>query len=167
MREPLIRAVGLTVTTAYALLIGWLFTSQPRTMAEVTGGLAASVGAYHIDERAFREGLGFFRRDQFVEARAAFERADPAQRDSRTQFYIGYSFYRQGWGRFYRDDDLYREGLKAINRAIDLAPSGRLVIDDDPDLQMRSADEVKAELEAGLVREASDFNPFRVLETRK
>ena len=167
MREPLLRAIGLATTAAYALLIGWLFTSQPRSMAEVRGGLAASVGAYRIDERAFRDGLHFFRRNQFVEARAAFERADPAQRDPRTQFYIAYSFYRQGWGRLYRDNGLYKEGLEAINRAIELAPDGRLVIEDDPDLQMRSADEVKAELEAGLVREASDFNPLRILETRK
>jgi hypothetical protein len=38
---------------------------------------------------------------------------------------------------------------------------------DDPDLQMRSADELRAELEAGLERDASDFNPLRVLRPRK
>jgi hypothetical protein len=32
---------------------------------------------------------------------------------------------------------------------------------------MRSGDELKAELEAGLTRDLSDFNPLRLLETRK
>jgi len=32
---------------------------------------------------------------------------------------------------------------------------------------MRSADELKAELEAGLTRQLSDFNPLRWLESRK
>ena len=78
----------------------------------------------------------------------AFARADPALRDARTQFYIAYSYYRQGWGRLYHDDRLYTEGLDAIDRAMALAPGGRLVVD-DPDLAMQTAEELKAELEAG------------------
>ena len=42
----------------------------------------------------------------------AFARADPAVRDARTQFYIAYSYYRQGWGRLYHDDALYAEGAR-------------------------------------------------------
>ena len=80
-------------------LIGWLFVRQPATFAEVTGGLSSAVGAYRIDRQAFEDGRQYFRNDQFAEARAAFERADPARRDALTQFYIGYAFYRQGWGR--------------------------------------------------------------------
>ena len=102
-----------------------------------------------------------YRKDQFVEARIAFERADPAVRDARTQFYIAYSYYRQGWGRVYHDDRLYDEGLAAIDRAMALAPRRRLVVD-DPGLAMHTAEEVKAELEAGLRRDASDLNPIRL-----
>ena len=166
MHETLTRGAGLALTIAYALFIGWLFSAQPRTIAEAVGGVSASVGAYSIDAQSFNDGLTFFRNDQFVEARAAFARADPAVRDARTQFYIAYSYYRQGWYRTHRDDTLFREGVIAVDRAIALAPGGRLTVEDD-DLVMRSADELKAELEAGLRRDLSDFNPLRLLETRK
>jgi hypothetical protein len=166
VREPLIRAVGLVVVAVYAGLIGWLFALQPKTVAEAVGGVAAGVGAYSIDAQAFADGVAYFHRDQFVEARAAFSRADPAARDARIQFYIAYTFYRQGWHRSHHDDELYRQGLIAVERAITLAPGGRLVVDDG-DLRMHSADELKAELEAGLRVDASDFNPLRVFETRK
>lgn len=166
MRDRAIRAAGAATALAYAALIGWLTVSQPRTMAEVTGGLAASIGAYRVDALAFDDGLGFFRRDQFVEARAAFARADPAMRDPVTQFYIAYSYYRQGWGRLSHDDELYAQGVAAIDRAIAIAPGGRIAVDDDT-LGLRSADELRAELMAGLTRELDDFNPFRVLRERK
>ena len=96
----------------------------------------------------------------------AFARADPAVRDARTQFYIAYSYYRQGWGRLYHDDALFAEGLEAVDRAIALAPNGRLVVD-DPDLQLRTGEELKAELEAGQRRDASDLDPMRVFRERK
>lgn len=166
MSEPLTRATGLVVVALYASLIGWLLGSQPRTVAEAVGGVSATLGAYRIDQQAFADGLAFFRNDQFVEARAAFLRADPAMRDAQTQFYIAYSFYRQGWFPTHRDDELYVQGVEAVDRAIALAPDRRLIVEDD-DLQMRSADELKAELQAGLGRDLSDFNPLRVLERRK
>ncbi len=160
------RAIGLIAVIVYAMLIGWVYVRQPQTMAEVTGGLTDTIGVYHIDEQAFADGLRFFRSDRFPEARMAFKRADPAERDARTQFYIAYSFYRQGWGRLYHDDRLYNEGLKAIDAAIALAPGGRLVVDDGG-LSMHSAEELKEELAAGLRVEASDFNPMRVVRQRK
>ena len=147
-------------------MIGWLFVRQPQTVAQITGALAATIGAYSINQEAFTDGLRFFRNDQFDEARLAFARADPAVRDAHTQFYIAYSYYRQGWGRFYHDDALYADGVAAVDRAITLAPGGRLIIDDDT-LQMRTGEELKAELEAGRRREASDLNPMRVFRERK
>lgn len=167
MHETPARAIGLAVTVLYGSLIGWLIAAQPRTMAEAVGGVTATVGAYTIDTRSFADGVAFFRNDQFVEARAAFARADPAMRDARTQFYVAYSYYRQGWSRTHRDDVLYREGVAAVDRAMALAPGGRLIVEDDENLQIHSADELKAELEAGLRRDVSDFNPMRLLDTRK
>lgn len=161
-----IRALGLILSLGYATVIVWLYAAQPQTMAEVTGGLASQVGVYRIDEQAFADGLAFFRRDAFIEARAAFARADPAQRDARTQFYIAYSFYRQGWGRVYNDNALFAQGLIAVDRAIAAAPDHRLVVD-DATLGMRTADELRAELQRGLTRDLSDLNPLRVLRTRK
>ena len=160
------RAAGLVLAILYAGLIVWTYSRQPEPFAQVTGGLASGIGAYRVDQQAFADGLAFFRKDQFVEARAAFARADPAERDARTQFYIAYSFYRQGWGRLYSDDTLFSEGLKRIDQAIALAPDGRLVVA-DADLKMQSADELRAELQNGLERDASDLNPLRLLRERK
>ncbi len=162
----MVRIAGLIFSIAYAVVIVWIYASQPQTRAEALGGLAASVGAYRVNEQAFQDGLQFFRADKFPEARMAFERADTAHRDARTQFYIGYSYYREGWGRLYSDDQLFRQGLDAVNRAIALAPGNRLVVEDET-LGLKSADELKAELERGLRREASDFNPLRVFDRRK
>ena len=166
MREPVIRALGLSATAGYVVLIAWLFAQQPQSIAEVTGGLSASVGAYRIDQQAFDDGLQLFRKDQFEAAVSAFERADAAKRDARTQFYIAYAYYRRGWSRFYHDDAWFTKGLEAVNRAIAVAPNGRIVVD-DPDLRMHTGDELKAELEAGLRRDLADFNPFRLLGERK
>jgi hypothetical protein len=166
MAENTIRGAGLVLACAYAAFIAWLYIRQPQTIAQVTGGLTAAVGAYRIDEQAFADAQRFFNADQFDAARAAFGRADPAVRDARTQFYIAYTFYRQGWGRLYHDDALYREGIEAVDRAVALSPGGRLVVD-DPALQMHTPDELKSELEAGIRRDASDFNPLRLLRERK
>ncbi len=162
----MVRVVGLALSFAYGALVVWLYAAQPQTVVQVTGGLAAGVGMYTVDARATADGLAFFRRDAFPEARAAFERADPAQRDATSQFYIAYTYYRQGWGRVYNDDTLFREGLTAVDRAIALAPDHRVVVN-DPDLGLKSADELKAELERGVTRDVSDFNPLKVFRARK
>jgi tetratricopeptide (TPR) repeat protein len=166
MKDRPVRALGLALTLMYATFIVWLYVTQPQTIAEVTGGLSASVGAYRIDQQAFEDGLALFRQDRHEEARAAFERADPARQDARTQFYIAYSYYRSGWGRIYSDDELFRLGLERVDLAISLAPNGRLIVD-DPANGIRSADELRAELAAGLRTEASDLNPMRMFRTRK
>jgi hypothetical protein len=165
-RESIVRGGGLAIALVYASMILWAYARQPQTIAQVTGGLSATIGAYRVDPQAYADGLQFFRHDQFVEARAAFARADPAERDAQTQFYIGYSYYREGWGRLYSTDALFVKGLESVNKAIALAPGGRLVVN-DPDLQMHSADELKAELQRGLERDVSDLNPMRIFRTRK
>jgi hypothetical protein len=166
MSDTTLRVLGLAAAGSYLLLIAWLYAHQPQTVAEMTGALTASIGAYQIDQQAFDDGLRFFRGDQFDAARLAFDRADPARQDPKTQFYIAYSCYRQGWGRVYDDETLFARGIEAVNRAIAVAPHGRLVVD-DPNLQMRSADELKAELEAGLRRDSSNLNPMRIFRRRK
>lgn len=165
-REQVVRAAGLLVSGAACAALLWLFVHQPTNLKELTGGVAATVGAYQINQAEFDQGRQFFAADKFAEARAAFARADPASRHAVTQFYTAYSYYRQGWGRVYSDDTLFGQGLEAVNRAIALAPGGTLRVD-DPGLDMKSADELKAELERGLTRDASDFNPLRVLRKRR
>ena len=166
MSERVVRSAGIAMTVVYASLVGWLYLRQPQTFAQVTGGLTAAVGAYQVDEQAFADGLRFFHHEQFVEARLAFARADRAERDPLTHFYIAYSYYREGWGRVYHDDELYALGLQAVDRALALAPQGRIVVE-DPRLGMHTGEELKAELEAGLRRDLSDFNPARLVRPRK
>jgi len=166
MGETTTRVTGLAATLAYAALVGWLYARQPQTIAQVTGGLSDVVGVYAIDRLAYDDGVQFFHRDRFVEARMAFARADPAERDARTQFYIAYSFYRQGWGRLYHDDALYRQGLEAVDRALMLAPGGRLLVD-DAGISIHRPEELKAELEAGRRYDVSDLNPMRLFRERR
>lgn len=138
----------------------------PQTITEVATGASVAAGTYQVDEARFNEALELFRREQYAAARAEWMRADPAQRDARTQFYIAYAFYRQGWGRVYNENELFQQGLDAANRAIALSPERTLTIS-DADLQMHTAAELKAELEGGLERSLGDFSPLRVLRERK
>ena len=165
MRDEVVRAIGLAVAGSCFGVIVWVYSRQPQTLAEASGALSATIGVYHIDEQAFADGLRFFRADQFAAARLAFDRADQAHQDPRTQFYIAYSYYREGWGRVYVDKELYARGLAAVDRAIAAAPRGRIVID-DADLQMHSGDELKAELETG-VQASSEVNPLTVVRRHR
>ena len=143
----------------------WVYPDRPRTLREVRGGVGASIGAYRVDAAAFEEGLRYFRSDRFAEARRAFARADPAQRDATTQYYIAYAFLREGWGRIYADDALYRQAEVARQRAVAVAPEGVVRVD-DPDLAIKTSDEMAEALARGLRRDVSDLNPLGVLERR-
>ena len=160
-----IRLAGLVTTAIYAAFIVWVYAAQPRTLREVRGGVAASIGVYSIDSLAFDEGLRFFRTDRFAEARRAFERADPAQRDARTQYYIAYAFLREGWGRVYADDALYRQAQVALQRSLAATADGVVRVE-DPDLTLKTSDEMAEALARGLRRDASDLNPLAMLEKR-
>jgi hypothetical protein len=166
MQHKLIQSVGIAWTILYAAFIIWIYATEPRTFKEVTAGAAVATGTYQIDQQKFDTALSLFRREQFRAARDEWGRADPAHNDPRTQFYIAYAFYREGWGRVYNDDDLFKQGLETINRVIALVPDGTFTVD-DPDLQMHTAAEVKAELEQGIERSLGDLNPFKVFRTRK
>ena len=159
--ETAVRAGGLLATTCGAIALLWLFTHQPANIAQLTGGVAATVGAYEIDREQFDQGRALFLADRFIEARAAFARADPATRDAVTQFYVAYSYYRQGWGRVSNVDALFKSGLETMGR---IDPNFRSV---DANLQMKTAAELKFELEEGLKLTASDFNPLKLTKERK
>ena len=165
MRQKLIQIIGLAVTAVYAVGIIWLYATEPRSFKEVATGAQVAAGTYQVDQERFNAALELFRRDQFRAARDEWQRADPAQTDPKTQFYIAYSFYREGWGRVYYDQDLFQRGLEAVNRAIALAPEPLTVPDEN--LQLHTAAELKAELEQGTERSWSDLNPLEVMRKRK
>src|SRR5678815_1896627 len=129
MQARIIKVGGLGFTIAYAAFIVWIYATEPRTFKEVTTSAEIAAGTYQVNQEQFNSALDLFRREQFRAARDEWQRADPAQRDARTQFYIAYSFYREGWGRLYHDQQLFKQGLEAVNRAIGLASASPLTVD--------------------------------------
>lgn len=166
MKSRVIQVAGLALTIAYATFIIWIYATEPRTFKEVATRAEVAAGTYQINQEKFDAGHSLFLREQFRAARDEWQRADPAQGDARTQFYIAYSFYREGWGRVYYDQDLFKQGLEAANRTANLASTVELTID-DPNLNMHTVAELKAELEQGVERSWSDVSPLKVLRTRK
>jgi hypothetical protein len=166
MKQRSIQAAGIVLTFSYAVFIVWIYATEPRTFMEVATSAEIAAGTYQINQEKFNVALALFQREQFRAARDEWLRADPAQGDARTQFYVSYAFYREGWGRVYYDQDLIKQGLDAVNRAIGLAANGSLTVD-DPNLQMRTGAELKAELEQAMEQSWTDVNPFKVLRTRK
>ncbi len=166
MRHRLIQWLGIVWTLTFAAFVVWLYAAAPQSIGEVATRASVAAGTYEVDRARFDAGRELFLREQYAAARGEWERADPARRDARTQFYVAYSFYRQGWGRVYNDDALFRLGLEAADRAIGLSPDAPLAVE-DAELKIHSAAELKAEIEKGLEKTADDFNPLKVFRERK
>ena len=175
MKEKHIQFFSIVLTTVYGLFVMWLYVAEPKTLEELPSKARQTIekatttaqvltNTYEIDQAKFNEGLAAFRQENFIVARDNFEKADPQRRDARTQFYIAYSFYRQGFGRLSNDDALFRQGLEQINRVIQLDNNFK---SDDANLQIKTPVELKNEFEEGLKVTASDFNPLRLVRERK
>jgi tetratricopeptide (TPR) repeat protein len=166
MQRKVIQISGLVWTLIYASFIVWIYATEPRSFKEVATNSQVAAGTYEINQERFNNALALFRRDQFRAARDEWAAADPAQKDPRTQFYVAYAWYREGWGRVYYDNNFFKQGLEAVNRAISLAPNGTLTVD-DPDLQMHTTAELKTELEQGTETSWKDLNPLKLFRQRK
>lgn len=175
MNEKRIQISGIFLTAVYAVFIAWLYSVEPKTLEDVpskaqttiekvTTKTQVVIGTYAVDQTKFNNGLNAFRQDNFIVARDNFERADSEKRDAQTQFYIAYSFYRQGFGKVSNDDALFKQGLEQTNRVIALDGNFK---SDDANLQIKTPVELKNEFEEGLKVTASDFNPFKLLRERK
>ena len=166
MQQKVVQIVGLVVGVVYAVLIIWLYATEPRSFSEVATGAQVATGSYRVDARK-----GLILRSRFFAGANFVPRATNGNAPirlsliQRHSFYIAYSFYREGWGRVYHDQNLFKQGLEAVNRAIALSPAP-LAIEDD-NLQMRTAAELKTELEQGTERTWSDLNPLEVMRKRK
>ena len=175
MKEKYIQILGIVLTSSYAALIVWLYWAEPKNLEDASIKAAATIenaattgqiiaGTYEVDKAKFDDGLANFNRENYLVARDSFEKADPEQRDARTQFYIAYSFYRQGFGKFSNDDALFQKGLEQTNRVIALDKNFKSA---DVNLQLKTPVELKNEFEEGLKVTAGDFNPLKVLRERK
>ena len=175
MKEKHIQLLGIILTVFYGIFIAWLYWAEPKSLEEVSIKAQTTIenvatkgqiviGTYEVDQAKFAEGLKAFRQDNFIAARDNFEKADTEKRDAKTQFYIAYSFYRQGFGKVYNDDELFKKGLTEVDKTIALDKNFK---SDDEDLKLKTPVELKNELEEGVKVTASDFNPFKVLRERK
>ena len=175
MKEKYIQVLGVILSTTYLFFIVWLYAIAPKSLEElpakaqqtidkVTTTAQIVTNTYEIDQTKFNEGLAAFRQDNFIVARDSFQKADSENRDANTQFYIAYSFYRQGWGRVSNDDELFKQGLEIVNRVIQLNTNYKAT---DENLKMKLPVELKNEFEEGLKITAADFNPLKVFRERK
>ena len=144
--------------------MGDVSTKASETIESAKTKAQVITNTYSINQAKFDEGLRAFRKDNFVLARDLFERADKEKRDAKTQFYIAYSFYRQGWGRFANDDELFKKGLEQTIKVRKLDPDYKAA---DPDLKLKTPIELQHEFEEGLRITAADFNPFKLTRERK
>jgi hypothetical protein len=175
MKEKYIHILSLILVAFYGIFVVWVYWVEPKNLEEVSIKARETIedaatkgqvitGTYKVDEAKFNEGLKAFREDNFVLARDAFEKADTEKRDAKTQFYIAYSFYRQGFGKLYSDDELFKKGLEQTSR-VDLLDKN--FKSDDANLQMKTPAELRHEFEEGLKVTADDFNPFKLTRERK
>ena len=164
MNQKYIQTIGILIIVAGFAFITFLYWTEPKTLAEVTTKGSVVIGTYEINKAEFESGLASFRKDEFPAARAAFERADPEKRDAAIQFYVAYSFYRQGWGRLSNDDDLFKQGLTAVERLTAVNSDFRTA---DETLAIKMPAELKNEFDEGLKITPSDFNPLKLTRERK
>jgi hypothetical protein len=164
MKEKYIHIFSIAGVVCGLVFITFLYWAEPRSLAEVTSKGQVVLGTYGVDKAEFDRGMTAFRAEDYAGARAAFERADPEKRDAATQYYIAYSYYRQGWGRFSNDDALFAQGITAVDRVIAIDPNYRSA---DPSLAMKTPTELKTELDEGLKLTPSDLNPFKLTNERK
>ncbi len=175
MKKNHIQILGIVFATVYGIFIAWLYWAAPKNLVEVStkaqttienvsSKTQVAIGTYEVDNAKFSEGLDAFRKNNFIVARNNFEKADPEKRDAQTRFYIAYSFYRQGFGKFTSDDALFKKGLEQTNSVNALDKNFKSA---DENLQLKTPVELKNELEEGLKVTADDFNPLKVLRERK
>lgn len=175
MKEKYIQIIGIVLTLVYAGFVGWLYWVAPQSIEDITVKAKETVdkattkaqvitNTYEIDKAKFDEGLKAFRQDNFIVARDNFEKGDKEKRDARTQFYIAYTFYRQGWGRFSNDDELFKKGLEQIKFVKTLDDDFK---SKDTNLMLKTPVELENEFEEGLRVTVDDFNPLKLTRERK
>ena len=174
MKQKHIQMIGIELTVIYGLFVVWIYWVAPKNISEVsvkaketieraTNEAKVATGTYEVDKVKFQQGISAFREENYVLARDFFEQADPRGSDPATQYYIAYSFYRQGWGRFSNVDELFKQALEKTEEVIKL---DREFSADDPDLKLRYPVELKKELEDGMKITADDFNPLKLARER-
>lgn len=167
--------MGIAVSVVYFGFIAFLYLAEPRSLGDISTKAASTLqdvttkgqviaGTYQVDPAKFAEALRLFRQDNFVAARDVFQKADPERRDAATQYYIAYTYYRQGWGRISNDGELFAAGLKQLDVVDQIDPN---YVATDDDLKLKRSAELRHEFEEGMRVTLDDFNPARLVRERK
>ena len=175
VKTKYIQILGIAVSVVYFGFIAFLYLAEPRSLADISTKASSTLqdvttkgqviaGTYQVDPAKFAEGFRLFRQDNFVAARDLFQKADPERRDAATQYYIAYSYYRQGWGRISNDGELFAAGLKQLDRVDEIDPN---YVATDEDLKLKRPVELRHEFEEGMRVTLDDFNPAKLVRERK
>lgn len=175
MKVKYIQILGIAISAVYFGFIAFLYLAEPRSLGDISIKAASTLqdvttkgqiitGTYQVDQAKFSDAVRLFRQDNFVAARDLFQKADPERRDAATQYYIAYTYYRQGWGRVSNDDELFSAGLKQLDRVDEI---DRNFVSTDDDLKLKRPAELRHELEEGIRVTLDDFNPARLVRERK
>lgn len=175
MKPKYIQILGIVVSVVYFGFIAFLYLAEPKSLADISTKAASTLqdvttkgqviaGTYEVDRAKFAQGLSLFRQDNFVAARDLFQKADPERRDASTQYYIAYTYYRQGWGRISNDGELFAAGLKQLDHVDEVDPN---FVASDDDLKLKRPVELRHEFEEGMRVTIDDFNPLKVVRERK
>lgn len=154
-----VQITGIIVTLLYGIGILWLYVRQPRTFEEIKTQAAVEANVYSVKKENFDEALKQFNAGQYAVAIAQFQLADTAERDPATQFYIAYSYYLLGRGRFNDDDEMFKKGLAAVELCLANAPN-HIYETERTDLEIKSAATLRQRFKEGLEITPDDFNPL-------
>jgi hypothetical protein len=154
-----LQITGIILTILYGVSILWLYVRQPRTLEEIKTQAAVEVNVYSVKKENFDEAIRQFNAAQYAIAIDQFKQADSAERDPATQFYIAYSYYMLGRGRFNDDDEMFRKGLAAVELCLANAPN-RIYETERTDLEIKSAAALSERFKEGLEVTPADFNPL-------
>jgi hypothetical protein len=154
-----LQIAGIILTTLYAACIIWLYVRQPRTLEEIKTQAAVETNLYSVKKENFDEAIKQFNSGQYAVAIDQFKLADLAERDPATQFYIAYSYYLLGRGRFNDDDEMFKKGLSAVDRCLANAPNN-IYETERSDLEIKSAAALRERFKEGLEVTPADFNPL-------
>lgn len=175
MNLKYIQILGIAVSAVYFGFVAFLYFAEPRSVGDISIKAASTLqdvttksqvitGTYQVDQAKFGQALNLFRQDNFVAARDLFQKADPEHRDATTQYYIAYTYYRQGWGRISNDGELFAAGLKQLDRVDELDPN---FVATDDDLKLKRPAELRHEFEEGMRVTLDDLNPAKLVRERK
>ena len=60
MKQKSVQVVGLVITLVYAVLIVWVYATEPRSFTDVATGAQVATGTYQVDQDKFNAALELF-----------------------------------------------------------------------------------------------------------